>query len=319
MYQSEMMIFCGNGNKPLAADICAHLKHTPGNIGVARFSDGEILVEIRDNVRNKDVFLVQSLCAPVNDNLMELLILSDAFRRASAGSITAVIPYLGYARQDRRPAFSRVPISARVVADMITAVGINRVLAVDLHAEQIQGFFDIPLDNVYAAPVLVGDLWRWRNREPDLTVISPDVGGVARARALAKQLEDAELAIIDKRRPRANEARVMNLIGEVQDRPCVIVDDIVDTAGTLCQAATALKHHGASKVSAYCTHPVLSGDAVGNIQKSDLDELVVTDTIPLRKEAAACGKIRQLKIAALLAESIRRMHEGESLSSIFMV
>ena len=314
-----MMIFCGSAHKTLTADICSHLKSQPGRVNVGRFSDGEILVEVRDNVRNQDVFVVQPLCAPVNDNLMELLILADAFRRASAGSITAVIPYLGYARQDRRSAFSRVPISARVVADMITAVGVNRVLTVELHAEQIQGFFDIPLDNVYAAPVLVGDLWRQRNREPRLTVISPDIGGVARARALAKQLEDAELAIIDKRRPRANEAEVMNLIGEVKDRPCVIIDDIVDTAGTLCQAATALKRHGASKVLAYCIHPVLSGNAVRNIQESDLDELVVTDTIPLRGEAVDCPKIRSLEIAALLAESMRRMHEGESLSSIFMV
>jgi ribose-phosphate pyrophosphokinase len=270
-----------------------------------------------EHVRGRDVFVVQSTCVPTNDNLMELLVMVDALRRASAERITTVIPYLGYARQDRRPRSARVPITARVVADMISTVGTDRVLTVDLHADQIQGFFSVPLDNVYASPILLGDVWR-KYKDQDLIVVSPDVGGVVRARALAKRLDDADLAIIDKRRPRPNEAQVMNIIGEVEGRTCVIIDDLVDTAGTLCLAAGALKGAGAAEVVAYCTHPVLSGPAVRNIENSQLDELVVTDTIPLSETAAACPRIRQLSIAELLAESIRRVSTDESLSSMFM-
>lgn len=316
MSLATMMIFTGNANPRLALDIAASLNMPLGKITVGRFSDGEIMVDIAENVRGRDIFVIQSLCAPTNDNLMELLVMADALRRASAERITAVIPYMGYARQDRRPRSARVPITAKVVANMITAVGIDRVLTVDLHADQIQGFFDIPLDNVYASPVLLGDIWK--HEYDNLMVVSPDVGGVVRARALAKRIDDTSLAIIDKRRPNPNESEIMNIIGDVRGRDCVIIDDIVDTAGTLCQAAAALKGDGAKRVIAYCTHPVLSGNAVKNIEKSQLDELVVTDTIPLKSDAQACRKIRQLSVAGMLAESMRRICEGESLSSMFV-
>jgi len=312
----NMMIFSGNANLKLANEIVARLHMPLGKAVVGRFSDGEVLVEIMENVRGRDVFIVQPTCAPTNENLMELLVMVDAVRRSSAARITAVIPYLGYARQDRRPRSARVPITAKVVADMIATVGTDRVLTVDLHADQIQGFFNVPVDNVYASPILLGDIWR--QKYPNLVVVSPDVGGVVRARALAKRLDDADLAIIDKRRPKANVAKVMNIIGDVKGRSCVIVDDLVDTAGTLCQAAKALKEHGATKVLAYCTHPVLSGPAVENINNSVLDELVVTDTIPLRPEAEACERIRQLSIAELLAETMRRVSDEESVSSLFI-
>jgi ribose-phosphate pyrophosphokinase len=316
MSASNMMVFTGNANPRLAMDIAGYLSLPLGKVTVGRFSDGEIMVDIEENVRSRDIFVIQSICAPPNDNLMELLVMVDALRRASAERITAVIPYMGYARQDRRPRSARVPITAKVVANMITAVGIDRVLTVDLHADQIQGFFDIPLDNVYSAPVLLGDIWK--QKHPNLMVVSPDVGGVVRARALAKRLDDTTLAIIDKRRPKPNESEIMNIIGDVEDKTCVIIDDLVDTAGTLCHAADALKEHGAQKVFAYCTHPVLSGNAVKNIEASNLDELVVTDTIPLKSAATACPKIRQLSVAAMLAESMRRICEGESLSSMFV-
>ena len=313
---ANMMIFTGNANPRLALEAANTLNLPLGKINVGRFSDGEVMVDIGENVRGRDVYIIQSICAPANDNLMELLVMADALHRASATRITAVIPYMGYARQDRRTRSARVPITAKVVANMIAAVGITRVLTVDLHADQIQGFFDIPLDNVYASPVLLGDIWK--HKYPDLMVVSPDVGGVVRARALAKRLDDTELAIIDKRRPNPNESEIMNIIGDVEGRTCVIIDDLVDTAGTLCNAAGALKDNGASKVVAYCTHPVLSGNAIKNIESSRLDELVVTDTIPLRSEAATCERIRQLSVAAMLAESIRRISEGESLSSMFV-
>jgi ribose-phosphate pyrophosphokinase len=313
---ANMMIFTGNANPRLALDIAGCLNLPLGKINVGRFSDGEVMVDIGDNVRGHDIYIVQSICAPANDNLMELLVMTDAMRRASAARITAVIPYMGYARQDRRPRSGRVPITAKVVANMIATAGVDRVLTVDLHADQIQGFFDIPLDNVYASPILMGDIWK--HEYQNLMVVSPDVGGVVRARALAKRLDDTELAIIDKRRPKPNESEIMNIIGDVEDRTCVIIDDLVDTAGTLCNAAGALKKHGARKVVAYCTHPVLSGNAVKNIESSQLDELVVTDTIPLRAEAVTCRKIRQLSVAAMLAESVRRISEGESLSSMFI-
>jgi ribose-phosphate pyrophosphokinase len=313
---SPMMVFTGNANPQLARDIVSQLRLHLGNAHVKSFSDGEVQVEIMENVRGKDVFIVQSTCAPTNDNLMELLVMIDALRRSSAARITAVIPYFGYARQDRRPRAARVPITAKVVAQMIGAVKADRVLTVDLHADQIQGFFDIPVDNVYASPILLGDIWR--QKYPDLIVVSPDVGGVVRARALAKRLDDADLAIIDKRRPRPNEARVMNIIGEVEGKTCLLIDDLVDTAGTLCLAALALKEQGAERVVAYCTHPVLSGAAVDNIEASELDELVVTDTIPLRENAAACDRIRQLSVAAMLAETMRRISMEESVSSLFM-
>ena len=313
---SRMRVFTGNANPALAEAIVAHLKLPLGNAVVSRFSDDEIMVEIRENVRGKDVFIVQPTCRPTNDHLMELLVLVDALKRSSASRVTAVIPYFGYSRQDRRPRSARVPISAKAVANMIASVGTDRVLTVDLHADQIQGFFDITVDNVYASPILLGDIWQ--HEYPNLTVVSPDVGGVVRARALAKQLDDAELAIIDKRRPRPNEAKVMHIIGEVKNRTCVIVDDMVDTAGTLCQAANALKEHGATKVVAYCTHPVLSGNAEQKIKASQLDELVVTDSIPLSEETAACLKIRQLSIAEMLAETMRRISQEESVSSLFM-
>ncbi len=313
---NRMMVFAGNGTPELARSIVSYLNIPLGEALVGRFSDGEVRVEILENVRGRDVFVVQSTSHPTNDNIMELLIMIDALRRASAGRITAVIPYFGYSRQDRRVRSQRVPISAKVVANMITTVGTDRVLTVDLHADQVQGFFDIPVDNVYASPVLLGDIYR--QKIDDLIVVSPDVGGVVRARAIAKRLDDADLAIIDKRRPRANVAQVMNIIGDVEGRTCVMVDDLVDTAGTLCQAADALKERGARRVLAYATHPVLSGPAVENITKSRLDELVVTDTIPLSERARACSKIRQLSVAAMLAETIRRVSREESVSSLFM-
>ena len=311
-----MMIFSGNANPRLAQSIVAELGMSLGKIIVDSFSDGEVQVEIMENVRGRDVFIVQPTCAPTNDNLMELMVMIDAIRRSSAGRITAVIPYFGYARQDRRPRSARVPITAKVVAKMIGTVGADRVLTVDLHADQIQGFFDVPVDNVYASPILLGDIWRQKYK--DLIVVSPDVGGVVRARALARRLDDADLAIIDKRRPRPNEAKVMNIIGEVEGKSCVLVDDLVDTAGTLCQAAGALKARGAAHVVAYITHPVLSGRAVQNIENSELDELVVTDTIPLREDARQCERIRQLSIAGMLAETISRISNEESVSSLYM-
>jgi len=311
-----MMVFSGNANPQLSADIASYLDIPLGKAAVGQFSDGETMVEIQENVRGRDVFVVQPTCEPTNDNLMELLVMIDALRWSSVRRVTAVIPYFGYARQDRRPRSARVPITARLAAKMIGTAGADRVLTMDLHADQIQGFFDIPVDNVYASPILLGDVWR--QKYPDLMVVSPDVGGVVRARALAKRLDDADLAIIDKRRPKANVAQVMNIIGDVEDRTCVLVDDLVDTAGTLCKAAAALKDHGAAKVVAYCTHAVLSGPAVTNIESSRLDELVVTNTIPLREDAVACSKIRQLSIAGLLAESIRRINNEESVSSLFV-
>ena len=313
---SRMMVFTGSANPTLARDIAGHLRLNLGKAHISSFSDGEVQVEIMENVRGRDVFILQSTCAPTNDNLMELLVMIDALRRSSAYRITAVIPYFGYARQDRRPRSARVPITAKVVAQMIGNVRADRVLTVDLHADQIQGFFDIPVDNVYASPILLGDIWR--QKYPNLIVVSPDVGGVVRARAIAKRLDDADLAIIDKRRPRPNEARVMNIIGEVDGRTCVLMDDLVDTAGTLCLAALALKEQGAKRVVAYCTHPVLSGAAVENIESSELDELVVTDTIPLRENALQCSRIRQLSIAAMLAETMRRISDEESVSSLYM-
>ena len=310
------MVFTGNANPALARDVAGYLKLPLGKASVGRFSDGEVAVEIEENVRGRDVFVLQSTCVPTNDNIMELLMMIDALHRASAGRITAVIPYFGYARQDRRPRSARVPISAKVVASMLGAVGTDRVLTVDLHADQIQGFFDMPVDNVYASPILLGDIWRKKGDK--LIVVSPDVGGVVRARALAKRLDDADLAIIDKRRPKANESQVMNIIGDVNGKDCIIVDDLVDTAGTLAKAANALKDHGATSVRAYVTHAVLSGKAVDNISGSQLDELVVTDTIPLSEAAAACDKIRQLNIAALLAETIRRISSEESVSTLYV-
>jgi ribose-phosphate pyrophosphokinase len=309
------MVFTGNANPELARKVVDRLHIPLGNATVGRFSDGEVMVEINDNVRGGDVFVLQSTCNPTNDNLMELILMVDALRRSSAGRITAVVPYFGYSRQDRRVRSVRVPISARVVADMLTTAGVDRVLTVDLHAEQIQGFFDKPVDNVYGSPVLVDDIER--QHYENLVVVSPDIGGVVRARAIAKQLNDADLAIIDKRRPAANVAQVMHIIGEVSGRTCVLVDDMVDTAGTLCKAASALKEHGATKVVAYSTHPVLSGKAVENIENSQLDELVVTDTIPLSAEAQQCGRIRVLTIATLLAEAMRRVSNEESISAMF--
>ena len=311
---SSMMVFTGNANPKLAADVVRRLGIPLGAAKVGRFSDGEVNVELQENVRGKDIFVLQSTCTPTNDNLMELLVLIDALKRASAARITAAIPYFGYARQDRRPRSVRVPITAKVVANMLQAVGVQRVLTMDLHADQIQGFFDIPVDNVYGTPVLLADLEK--QRYDDLLVISPDIGGVVRARAFAKRLE-SELAIIDKRRPKANVSEVMNIIGEVKDRTCVIVDDIVDTAGTLCKAATALKENGARRVLAYCTHPVLSNHAAQRIAESDLDELVVTDTIPLSEESRACGRIRQVSVASLLADTMLRISNEESVSSLF--
>jgi len=313
---SRMMVFTGNANPALAKAVVGYLNLPLGQASVTRFSDGEIQVEVQENVRGKDVFIIQSTCAPANDNLMELLLLVDSMFRASAGRITTVIPYFGYSRQDRRPRSARVPIAAKVAANMLTGAGAHRVLTVDLHADQIQGFFDIPVDNVYASPILLGDIWRHEYK--NLVIVSPDVGGVVRARAVAKQLDDADLAIIDKRRPRPNVAKVMNIIGDVKGRVCILVDDMVDTAGTLCRAADALKEHGAAKVIAYCTHPVLSGKAINNIEQSALDELVVADTIPLKEDAANCTRVRQLSIAEMLAETIRRISCEESVSSLFM-
>jgi ribose-phosphate pyrophosphokinase len=315
MAYDSLMVFTGNANPKLASDVAKRLSISLGRCTVGRFSDGESNVELLENVRGKDVFILQPTCAPANDNLMELSILADALKRASAGRITAAVPYFGYARQDRRPRSARVPIAAKVVANMMQAAGVQRLLTVDLHADQIQGFFDIPVDNIYATPILLGDIWR--QRHDDLMVVSPDVGGVLRARAAAKRLE-TDLAIIDKRRPRANVSEVMHIIGDVEGRSCVIMDDIVDTAGTLCKAARALKEHGAKKVMSYCTHPVLSGSAVARIAESDLDEVVVTDTIPLREDALACDRIRVVSIAGLLAETIIRISNEESVSSLFM-
>ena len=313
----QLLIFSGNANRPLADAVCKELGIRPGKALVSKFSDGEAQVEIEENVRRQEVFVVQPTCSPSGENLMELLVIIDALKRASAASVTAVVPYFGYARQDRRPRSSRVPITAKVAAKMFTAAGADGVLTVDLHADQIQGFFDIPVDNVYSSPLLLADIWRAYGTD-NLIVVSPDVGGVVRARAIAKRLDDAELAIIDKRRPRANVATVMNIIGDVTGKTCVLVDDIVDTAGTLCAAAAALKAQGAQRVIAYCTHPVLSGPAIDNVNKSQLDELVVTDTIPLSDAARACSRIRQLSVAELLAETIRRVAFGESVSSLYV-
>ncbi len=315
MALDRLMVFTGNANPRLAEAVVSHLDLHIGRAKVGRFSDGEVMVEILENVRGKDVFILQSVCAPTNDNLMELLVMVDALKRASAGRVTAAIPYMGYARQDRRPNSSRVPITAKVVANMMTSVGVDRVLTMDLHSEQIQGFFDIPVDNIYSGPILLGDVWKHDYKQ--LVVVSPDVGGVVRARALAKRLE-ADLAIIDKRRPRPNVATVMNIIGEVAGRTCVIVDDMVDTANTLCEAAAALKRQGAERVLAYCTHPVLSGTAVERIAASALDEIVVTDTIPLTENARKCGKIRVLSVAGLVAETMRRISAEDSVSSLFV-
>lgn len=312
----SMMVFTGNANPRLAQAVVNYLNMSLGKVQVGKFSDGEVMIEIMENVRGRDVFIMQPTCSPTNDNLMELLVLIDAIRRASASRVTAVIPYFGYSRQDRRPRSARVPLTSKVVADMICTVGVDRVLTVDLHADQIQGFFDVPMDNIYASPILLGDVWR--QEYSNLMVVSPDVGGVVRARALAKRLDDADLAIIDKRRPQPNEAKVMNIIGDVTNRQCVLIDDLVDTAGTICAAAQALKDKGAVKVVAYCTHAVLSGGAVDNIKASVLDELVVTDSIPLSAAAQQCTKIRQLSIAELLAETMRRISNEESVSSLFM-
>jgi len=311
----RLMVFTGNANPRLAEAVVGHLDIHIGRAKVGRFSDGEVMVEILENVRGKDVFILQSICAPTNDNLMELLVMVDALKRASAGRVTAAIPYMGYARQDRRPSSARVPITAKVVANMMTSVGVDRVLTMDLHSEQIQGFFDMPVDNIYSGPILLGDIWKHDFKQ--LVVVSPDVGGVVRARALAKRLE-ADLAIIDKRRPRPNVATVMNIIGEVAGRTCVIVDDMVDTANTLCEAAAALKKQGAERVLAYCTHALLSGSAVERIAGSALDEIVVTDTIPLTEAARKCSKIRVLTVSGLLAETMRRISAEDSVSSLFV-
>src|SRR5579883_1431009 len=312
----QIAVFSGNANPALAQEITRHLHLPLGRAYVGRFSDGEVNVELMENVRGRDVFILQSTCPPANDTLMELLVMVDACRRASAARITAVVPYFGYSRQDRRPRATRSAITARLVANMISGAGVNRLLTIDLHADQIQGFFDIPVDNVYASPVLLGDAWK--QAYTNVVVVSPDVGGVVRARAFAKRLDDAELAIIDKRRPRPNESKVMNIIGDVKGKTCVLVDDMVDTAGTLCVAAKALKDEGAAKVVAYITHPVLSGEAVERISRSALDELVVTDTIPLSAAARGCSRIRQLSVAALLAETIRRIRDEESVSSLYV-
>ena len=315
MANGDMMVFTGNANHKLAEEVVSHLGIGLGRATVGRFSDGEVMIELLENVRGRDVFVLQSTCNPINDSLMEVMVMVDALRRSSAGRITAAIPYFGYSRQDRRPRSARVAITAKVVANMLTSVGVNRLLTMDLHSDQIQGFFDIPVDNIYATPILLSDVWK--HNYPNLVVVSPDVGGVVRARAVAKQL-NADLAIIDKRRPKTNVAKVMNIIGDVAGRTCVIMDDMVDTANTLCEAATALKQEGAEKVVAYCTHPVLSGTAVERITDSKLDEVVVTNTIPLRPDAVACSKIRQLSAANLLAETIRRISHEDSVSSLFM-
>jgi ribose-phosphate pyrophosphokinase len=314
--ESGMMIFSGNANRPLAEDIAARLNTPLGKVAVDHFSDGETRVEVMDNVRGRDVFIIQPTSTPVNEHLMELMVMIDAMRRASAARVTAVIPYFGYSRQDRKPRSARVPITAKVVANMLASVHLDRLLTVDLHADQIQGFFDIAIDNVYASPILLADVWQ--QSYPNLLVVSPDVGGVVRARALAKRLGDADLAIIDKRRPKANQSEVMNIIGEVEGMNCVIVDDLVDTAGTLCKAAAALMDAGAESVAAYCTHPVLSGQAIKNISSSVLNELVVTNTIKLSDEAKQCKNIRQVSIATMLAETIRRIHDEESVSEMYI-
>ncbi|WP_031206835.1 ribose-phosphate pyrophosphokinase [Halomonas huangheensis] len=311
---SKLMVFAGNANPELARKVAEGLDSRLGNATVGQFSDGEVAVEINENVRGKDVFILQSTCAPTNDNLMELILMVDALRRASATRITAVVPYFGYARQDRRVRSARVPISAKIVADMMVKAGVDRVMTMDLHADQIQGFFDVPVDNVYGSPILLDDIER--QNYDDLVVVSPDVGGVVRARAIAKQL-NADLAIIDKRRPQANQAQVMHIIGEIENRTCVVVDDMIDTAGTLCKAGEALKEHGARRVVAYATHPILSGPAVDNIAASVLDEVVVTDTIPLSDTARRSGRIRQLSVAGLIAEAIRRVSNEESVSAMF--
>ena len=317
MSMQNLLVFSGNSNLPLAKAVCRELSVPMGKAMVGKFSDGEVQVEIEENVRRQEVFVIQSTCAPTAENFMELLVMVDALKRASAGSVTAVVPYFGYARQDRRPRSARVPITAKVAAKMFSAVGTDRVLTVDVHADQIQGFFDIPVDNVYASPILLADIWRNQGTD-NIIVVSPDVGGVVRARAIAKRLDDAELAIIDKRRPRAKVSTVMNIIGDVEGKTCVLVDDIVDTAGTLCAAAAALKQNGAKRVVAYCTHAVLSGAAINNITGSALDELVVTDTSPLSDAARACGRIRQLGVAELLAETMRRIAMGESVSTLYV-
>lgn len=311
----DMMVFTGSANPKLAQDVAKHLHIQLGRATVGRFSDGEVMVEILEHVRGKDVFILQSTCAPTNDTLMEVMVMVDALKRASAARITAAMPYFGYARQDRRPRSARVAITAKVVADMLVGVGVDRLLTMDLHSDQIQGFFDIPVDNIYAAPILLGDVWK--QHYENLIVVSPDVGGVVRARALAKRLE-SDLAIIDKRRPRPNVAKVMNIIGEVEGRTCIIMDDMVDTANTLCEAGNALKEKGAARVIAYCTHGVLSGPAIERLEKSAIDELVVTDTIPLGEEAKKCKRIRQLSVAELMAETMRRINAEESVSSLFM-
>jgi len=316
MSDTNLMVFSGNANLALSEGIVKKLNMRLGMATLGRFSDGEIAFEVEENVRGKEIFVIQPTCSPTNENLMELLVMIDAIKRASSAKITAVMPYYGYARQDRRTRSARVSISAKLVAKMIEQAGANSILTIDLHADQIQGFFDIPVDNVYSSPLLLGDIWRQQYK--NLIVVSPDVGGVVRARALAKRLDDADLAIIDKRRPRANVSEVMHIIGDVSGRTCILVDDIVDTAGTLCHAASALKKHGATKVVAYCTHAVLSGAAMSNLRNSELDELVVTDTIPLSQEAVNLGKIRQLSVAEMLAETIRRISAGESVSSMYV-
>lgn len=311
----DMKLFTGNAVPELAQRIANRLYTSLGNIAVGRFSDGEVSVQINENVRGEDVFIIQSTCAPTNDNLMELLVMIDAMRRASAGRITAVMPYFGYARQDRRVRSSRVPITAKVVADFLSTVGVDRVLTVDLHAEQIQGFFDVPVDNVFGSPVLLEDMKQQNLEHP--IIVSPDIGGVVRARAIAKLLNDADMAIIDKRRPRANVTEVMNIIGDVNGRDCILIDDMIDTAGTLCKAADALKARGAKRVLAYATHPVFSGKAVENIQKSDIDEVIVCDSIPLTSEIKKLNKVRTLTLSGMLAEAIRRINNEESISAMF--
>ena len=311
----DFMVFTGNANQALAEKIVRKLNMSLGDATVSQFSDGEILVEINENVRGRDVFVIQPTCTPTHKNIMELLIIVDALRRASAGRVTAVVPYFGYARQDRRVRSARVPITAKVVADMMVNVGIDRVLTIDLHSEQIQGFFDVPVDNIYGAPILLDDINRQKYDDP--VVVSPDIGGVVRARAVAKEL-NIDLAVIDKRRPKANVAEVMHLIGDVEGRTCILVDDLVDTAGTLCSAATALKERGAKKVVAYATHPILSGKAIDNLNASQLDELVVTDSNPLSKDAQNCKRVRQLTLSTMLAEAIRRLNNEESLSAMFI-
>ncbi len=316
MDSSTLTLFSGNAHPALARDIAKHLGLSLGRINVGRFSDGEVSVEIMENVRGNEVVLVQPTCPPTNDNLMELLVMADACKRASAAQVTALIPYLGYSRQDRRPRAARVPITSKLVANLVATAGIDRVITVDVHADQIQGFFDIPVDNVYASPVLLADVWQQEYQ--NMVVVSPDVGGVVRARALAKRLDDTELAIIDKRRPQPNMAEIMHIIGDVEGKTCVLIDDMVDTAGTLCQAAKVLKERGGVRVVAYVTHPVLSGPAVDRIDQSTLDELVVADTIPLSPAAQACFKIRQLSVAELLAETLRRISQAESVSSLYL-